>query len=91
MSPIDPPAIPKGSTVLITGASGFIGSHVANQFLKFGYNVRGTTRNLEKSAYFGALFGSKYGPGRFEMVAVPNVAAEGAFDNIVKGMCRDSI
>jgi len=32
-------------TVLVTGASGHIGSHVVNQLTKNGYIVRGTVRN----------------------------------------------
>lgn len=35
--------------VLLTGISGFVGSHVALQLLKEGYRVRGSVRNLEKS------------------------------------------
>lgn len=86
MSPIDQPVIPKGATVLITSANGFIGSNIADQFLKLGYNVRGTTRNLEKNAWVSKLFESKYGPGKFEMVLVPEMKAEGAYDEAVKGM-----
>ncbi|MFT4798531.1 MAG: dihydroflavonol-4-reductase [Candidatus Azotimanducaceae bacterium] len=35
--------------VLITGASGFIGSHTVLEFLNNGYEVRGTIRNLAKT------------------------------------------
>jgi len=35
-------------TVLVTGLSGFIGSHVSAKLLDEGYAVRGTVRNLEK-------------------------------------------
>lgn len=85
MSPIDNPAIPKGSTVLVTGANGFIGSNIVDQFLKLGYNVRGTTRNVEKNAWMNKLFDSKYGPGRFEFSSVPDMKADGAYDEAVKG------
>jgi nucleoside-diphosphate-sugar epimerase len=44
------PAIPKGSTVLVTGVNGYIGSHVADQLLLAGYRVRGTTREASKAA-----------------------------------------
>ncbi|KAI1385488.1 aldehyde reductase [Hypoxylon trugodes] len=85
-SPIDHPAIPKGSTVLITGVNGFIASNIADQFLKSGYKVRGTTRNPQKNAWVANLFDRKYGPGKFEFVAVPDMEAEGAYSQAVKGV-----
>ncbi len=36
-------------TVLLTGISGFLGSHIALQLLKKGYRVRGSVRNLKRS------------------------------------------
>jgi len=36
-------------TVLITGASGFIGKHIVLQLLEAGYNVRGSVRNQAKA------------------------------------------
>lgn len=85
MSPIDNPAIPKGSTVLVVGANGFIGSNISDQLLKLGYKVRGTTRNVEKSKWVSDLFSRRYGPGGFELVPVPDMEAEGAFHEAVKG------
>lgn len=35
--------------VLLTGISGFLGSHIALQLLKAGYKVRGSVRNLNRS------------------------------------------
>ncbi|KAE8373966.1 hypothetical protein BDV26DRAFT_300679 [Aspergillus bertholletiae] len=84
--PIEQFVIPQGSTVLITGVNGFIASNIADQFLKFGYKVRGTTRSLEKNAWVSTLFNKKYGPGNFELVAVPDMVAEGAFAQAVKGV-----
>ncbi|KAF2973135.1 hypothetical protein GQX73_g393 [Xylaria multiplex] len=84
MSPIDQPAIPKGSTVLVTGGNGFIGSNISDQLLKLGYKVRGTTRNPQKNKWVSDLFDRKYGPGQFELVAVPDMVAENAYDEAVK-------
>ncbi|KAI0388914.1 aldehyde reductase [Xylariaceae sp. FL0594] len=86
MSPIDQPAIPKGSTVLITGGNGFIGSNIADQLLKLGYKVRGTSRDPQKNTWVTDLFERKYGPGLFELVAVPDMEADGAYDEVVKGV-----
>ena len=36
------------STVLVTGGSGFIGSHSILRLLAAGYNVRTTVRNLKR-------------------------------------------
>lgn len=84
--PVDQFAIPKGSTVLITGVNGFIASNIADQFLKFGFKVRGTTRSLEKNAWVSTLFNRKYGPGNFELVAVPDMVAQDAFIEAVQGV-----
>lgn len=74
--------------VLVTGLNGFIGSHVGDQFLTAGYNVRGTTRTLEKGQVIKKLLTEKHGEGRVEIVAVPNISSEGAFDQVVKGNCH---
>lgn len=78
-------AIPKDSLVLVTGVSGFIGSHVADQLLLAGYRVRGTTRDVSKVHDLSALWETKYGPNRVEFVAVPNMAAPDAYKEAMKG------
>ena len=40
----------QNTTVLVTGASGFVGIHCVVALLKDGYNVRGTIRSLKKEA-----------------------------------------
>jgi hypothetical protein len=82
---IKEPAIPFGSRVVISGVSGFIGSHVADQALAAGYKVRGTTQDVRKSDWIKKHFEETYGPGNFELVEVRDMAAEGAFDKAVVG------
>ena len=77
-------AIPKGSLVVVTGANGFIASHVVDQLLQYGYNVRGTVRNAAKNSWLNDYFGAKYGPGRFSLAQVPDMFHDGAFDEVVK-------
>ncbi|KAK1980913.1 NAD dependent epimerase/dehydratase [Colletotrichum cereale] len=85
MASLTNPVIPTGSLVLVTGVNGYIGSHVADQFLHYGYNVRGAVRDVIKSSWLCDLFEGKYGKGRFELAAVPDMSAEGAYDEVVKG------
>ncbi|KAF6786155.1 aldehyde reductase [Colletotrichum sojae] len=83
---IPDPAVPYGSLVVISGASGFIGSHVADQTLAAGYRVRGTTRDVAKNRWLEDYFRSKYGDDKFHLVAVPDMEAPDAFDEAVRGM-----
>ncbi|WVF71791.1 hypothetical protein IAT40_006599 [Kwoniella sp. CBS 6097] len=78
------PAVLSGSLILVTGASGFIASHVAKAFLDDGYNVRGTVRSASKGEYLVNLF--KDSKGKFEYVIVGDISKEGAFDDAVKGV-----
>ncbi|KAH7011053.1 aldehyde reductase [Ilyonectria destructans] len=82
---IKEPAVPFSSWVVVSGVSGFIGSHVADQVLEVGYKVRGTTRDSKKNAWVEDYFKQKYGSESFELVEVPDMTAEGAFDNVVSG------
>jgi len=77
-------ALPLDSLVVVTGANGFIGSHVVDQLLRSGFRVRGTVRNLERGAWVEAFATKSYGEGRFELAQVSDMAAPGAFDKAVK-------
>lgn len=79
-----PLALPEGSLILITGANGYVASHIADQTLKAGYRVRGTVRDPAKAAWMISLFDDKYGKGRFELVTVPDMNAERAFDAVMQ-------
>ncbi|PNP77063.1 hypothetical protein FNYG_09676 [Fusarium nygamai] len=85
MAPLDNPAIPKGSLVLVTGVNGLLGSHVAKQFLEYGYKVRGTVRDVEKNSWLTAAFDKQYGEGNFELVAVADLTDEKALTEAAKG------
>lgn len=79
-------ALPKGSLVLVTGANGWIASHVVDQALQAGYNVRGCVRAPEKGQWLVDYADDKYGSGRMELATVPDMGVEGAFDKAVKGV-----
>lgn len=77
--------LPPGSLVLITGANGFLGSHICDQLLLAGYRVRGTVRDTEKQAWLVEYFDKKHGKGKFELAHVPDFTADGCLDEAIKG------
>jgi nucleoside-diphosphate-sugar epimerase len=85
MASFDSPAITPGSTILVTGANGFVGAHVADQLLQQGYKVRGTVRDAIKHQWLADLFSQKYGNGRFELMTVKDMGEPSAFDDAVSG------
>jgi len=81
------PPVEKGSLVLVTGANGYIGSHVVDQLLSQGMKVRGTIRTQEKGGWIQEYFDDKYGKGKLQLVIVPDFSKPGAYDEAVKGLC----
>jgi nucleoside-diphosphate-sugar epimerase len=77
--------IQPSSVVLVTGANGFLASHVTSQLLERGFKVRGTVRDLEQSSW---LLEDQFEPyvqqGHLELVPVPDLGAPNAYDAAVK-------
>ena len=76
------PVLERDSLVLMTGVSGFIGSHVADKLLESGYRVRGLTRDAEMNGWLANLFQKKYGRGKFELISADLTQP---LDNLLKG------
>lgn len=74
-------ALPKGSLILITGATGFIGSHVVNEALKAGYHVRGTSRSQERADYTVKVFQNH---PNYSTAIVGDVQLDGAWDEAMR-------
>jgi nucleoside-diphosphate-sugar epimerase len=69
--------------VLVTGASGYLASHVINALLAHGYNVRGTVRSEAASKRVKSLH-SDYAD-RVSTILVPDMSTPTAFNEAVKG------
>ncbi|MCA9677974.1 MAG: aldehyde reductase [Kofleriaceae bacterium] len=78
---------PADTTVLVTGASGFIAQHTILRLLEAGYRVRGTVRSLSREAEVRAVLAANGGAlDRFELVAADLMKDDGWRD-AVRG-CR---
>ncbi|OJJ47350.1 hypothetical protein ASPZODRAFT_65377 [Penicilliopsis zonata CBS 506.65] len=77
-------SLPAGSWVLVTGANGFIASHIIDRILDHGYKVRGTVR--AEKPWLNEFYQSKYGPDSFETAIVPKLEEEGSLDTCMEGM-----
>jgi len=71
-------------TILVTGASGFVATHIIRTFLEAGYNVRATVRS-QRSAD-GVLASHPGYEEKISFAIVPDIAAAGALDEAVKGV-----
>lgn len=84
--PALPTSIPTGSWVLVTGASGFLASHVCLQLLQRGFKVRGAVRDPAQSSWLlQGRFKSYADAGAIELVSVPHLGADDAYGEAAKG------
>lgn len=80
------PVISPASTVLVTGANGYIGHWIVRTLLERGYSVRGAGRS-EAKAHELADFVSRIIPqakDRFSAVVVPDIAEVSKLDRCVE-------
>lgn len=74
----------SSEVVFITGATGFIGSHVVNYTLKAGYKVRLSIRRKEQEQSIRAWL---QGPvENVEFIHIPDLAKPGAFQGALDGV-----
>lgn len=79
-----PYALPQESTILVTGANGYIASHVCNILLELGYRVRGSVRS--EKPWLNRFFNEKYGEGRFSTILFPSLDNRDAWGDAVTGV-----
>ncbi|KAH8426572.1 SDR family oxidoreductase [Aspergillus melleus] len=74
----------ENQTILITGASGFVATHVVRAFLQRGYLVRGTVRSEQTANNVREIF-PQYAE-KLSFAIVKDIAEPGAFNEAVKGV-----
>ncbi|KAI0145529.1 3-beta hydroxysteroid dehydrogenase/isomerase family protein [Xylariaceae sp. FL1272] len=71
-------------TVLVTGATGFIGAHVVDHLLSRGLKVRGATRTIAKGS--AMIEARPHLASTLEIVEIDDFANPGRLDDAVKGV-----
>lgn len=74
--------LPRGSLILVTGASGYMASNLIVEALDAGYRIRGTARSASKAQKTKEIFNSP----NYDAVVVSEMQAPGAFDSAVMGV-----
>ncbi|CDR38577.1 CYFA0S02e03290g1_1 [Cyberlindnera fabianii] len=72
------------TTVLVTGASGFIALHILDLLLSKGYRVIGTVRTQSKADKIASQFKSLYPSGDLSFELVEDISTDDAFDHVLK-------
>jgi NADPH-dependent methylglyoxal reductase len=72
------------TTVLLTGASGFIALHVIDELIRKGYKIIGTVRSQSKADKITKQFKEQYPDAELSFEIVEDIAAEGAFNHVLK-------
>ncbi|KAG2184460.1 hypothetical protein INT43_000369 [Umbelopsis isabellina] len=76
-------SLSSDTNVLVTGISSFIGTHIADQFLRIGCNVTGTIQIGEKRHHLEHYF-QKYGLHKFNIQEIGYPAEENVYDLVVR-------
>ncbi|KAH3671333.1 hypothetical protein OGAPHI_000556 [Ogataea philodendri] len=75
--------VPEGSTVLVTGGTGFIGAHCIQILLEQGFNVKAAARSQEKADQMAQVF-DKY-KNQLSFGIIEDITDYNSLVNLVKG------
>ncbi|KAF6800137.1 NAD-dependent epimerase dehydratase [Colletotrichum musicola] len=73
-------------TILVTGANGYIGTHVVGLALERGYNVRATARSESSIANLRSLFLDAASLGRLSFAIVQDITEAGSYKDALAGV-----
>lgn len=79
-------AVQKGETVLITGGTGWLGSHIAHEALAAGLRIKLAIRNEAKAKTLIQALEKIHGKEKIETAIVKDYGDEGAYDEAVQGV-----
>jgi nucleoside-diphosphate-sugar epimerase len=80
-------ALQKGETVLITGGTGWLGTHIANEALAAGLKIRLAIRSEAKAKSLIDALEKIHGKDKhIETVIVEDFVHDGAYDEAIKGV-----
>ncbi|KAL1406832.1 hypothetical protein Q8F55_006241 [Vanrija albida] len=77
------PALPPSSLILVTGASGFMGTHTVGALLDAGFSVRAAVRSAAKGEHLRSSFPQH--ASRISYTLVPDMSVPTAYDAAVVG------
>lgn len=78
--------VPPEGLVLVTGVSGFVGSHIASRLLGLGYRVRGIVRSEDKAVWVKEGMARCHPAPAFETVIIADLTILKSWDKAVKSV-----
>lgn len=85
MTTLTNPRLPKGSEILVTGVTGYIGSWVVEEGLALGYKVKGAVRDIAKASWLQEHFDAKY-PGQYSQIKLSAFSDKALLAEAFKGI-----
>ncbi|KAG8916236.1 methylglyoxal reductase (NADPH-dependent) gre2 [Tulasnella sp. 417] len=79
------------STVLLTGANGFIAATILRKLLERGHTVVGTVRSESKATFLREQFKVAADSDKLKFAVVDDITAPGAFDEVLRAYQFDAV
>jgi nucleoside-diphosphate-sugar epimerase len=83
---VENPLLAPGALILVTAGNGYLGSHIVDQCLTYGYSVRTTVRSLERSAWMKRDFSKRHPNASLEVVEVPDLSQPECYNAALRGV-----